>query len=481
MNVRYDVELLKKRLGYLEDNLAEAKRRLAELEAHCTAETVGETSRQAGQVKHPGEIVGVIAVAGAGVAGAGAVAGAAGAKKRPATIPTPLPPIQPQPLQPLQPPPQPQPQPPPLPLPMPVPPMPVPPFSPLPAFVPAPAPMTEEPPPLPFSPFSSPAPSPSPRPPLYSSPAPAPASSPAPSPSSVPSPASSPRSPQFASPPSPPLPPSFSAFSEPAPRPAQPAWKPWLQALQLWPPSPDEENGGDGGTTSAEVRLGAWWTTRIGALLAVIGVAFFGAYISINTPPAVKFAELLFVSLGVTAGGLWLERKIPKFGAVVSGAGLALLYFCAFAAYALPAVKVINNPAVATGWQLLAALLMAAVAVWRRSSLVATMATILALASAVFAQARGLPDFALVTAALLAVAGVAFHRWKSWEGPSVVAMPGVYAVYALVWHGSWLPLVRGALPGGEWWGVEAAGAAGVAGGAGGGGGGGAGGPGGGWP
>ena len=41
----------------------------------------------------------------------------------------------------------------------------------------------------------------------------------------------------------------------------------WLERLQLWPPSADDGEG-------AEARLGAWWTTRIGMLLAVVGVVY---------------------------------------------------------------------------------------------------------------------------------------------------------------------------------------------------------------
>ncbi|WP_043585753.1 DUF2339 domain-containing protein [Geminisphaera colitermitum] len=226
-----------------------------------------------------------------------------------------------------------------------------------------------------------------------------------------------------------------------------PAWKPWLQKIHLWPPSAayagDAEGaGGRAGESNTEVRLAAWWTTRIGMALLVIGIVFLGVYFSVNANPVVKFTELLAVSVGVAAGGLWLERKIPKFGAVVFGGGLALLYFCAFAAHAIPAMRVIENPVAATGWQLAAALLMGGAALWRRSPVIATMATALAVASAVFAHTRGMPGFALVTVALLAVGGVVFHRWKRWEGPSVVAMPGAYAVYALVWHGSWLRELR---------------------------------------
>ncbi|HEY9247793.1 MAG TPA: DUF2339 domain-containing protein, partial [Rariglobus sp.] len=96
-----------------------------------------------------------------------------------------------------------------------------------------------------------------------------------------------------------------------------PEWKTWLQRLQLWPPEDGE---------SKEVRLGAWWATRLGTLLAVIGVVFFGVYVSLDTPHWVKFIELLAICAGVAVFGLWLERRIARFGAVMFAGGLALLY-----------------------------------------------------------------------------------------------------------------------------------------------------------
>ncbi len=223
---------------------------------------------------------------------------------------------------------------------------------------------------------------------------------------------------------------------------SEPDWRDWLRSLQLWPPA---------GEGSAEVRLGAWWATRIGALLAVIGVVFFGVYVSVGTPPWVKFVELLAVALGVTAGGFWLERRLERFGAVVAAGGLALIYFCAFAAHAVPAVRVVESPVAAGGWQLAAVGLILGAALWRRSSAVATLAVGLGAATAFFALTGGFSGFALFTVGLLAVVAVAFARLRGWEAPSVLALPAVHAVYLSVWADQWRggeAVPAGGLP---WW------------------------------
>ena len=212
----------------------------------------------------------------------------------------------------------------------------------------------------------------------------------------------------------------------------------WLQHLQLWPPA---------GENNTEVRLGAWWATRIGALLAVIGVVFFGVYISLDTPPWVKLAELAVIALGVSALGLWLERKVEAFGAVVFAGGLSLGYFTAFAAYVLPAVKVIDRVWVATVWQIIAVTVLVAASLWRRSSMIATLALALGFVTAVFSRNGGLSEFAVLTAGLLGLVAVALRRTKKWEGPSVVAMPSAYMTFGLVWQGA---LQRDAVPASAW-------------------------------
>jgi len=215
----------------------------------------------------------------------------------------------------------------------------------------------------------------------------------------------------------------------PAAAPAGPApLRAWLQQLQLWPPS---------GEDNAEVRLGAWWATRVGALLAVIGVVFFGVYVSLNTPAWVKFIELAAIALGVTASGLWLTRKFETFGGVVFAGGLALGYFTTYAGYALPAVKVIDNVWVAAGCQIAAVAALVVAALWRRSPAIATLAVGLGFVTAVFSRNGGLPEFALLAAGLLGAVAVGLRRRKGWEAPSVVAMPSAYGLVALVWHGAW--------------------------------------------
>lgn len=194
-----------------------------------------------------------------------------------------------------------------------------------------------------------------------------------------------------------------------------------LQQFQLWPPS---------GESNAEVRLGAWWSTRVGALLAVIGVVFFGIYVSLHTPPWVKLVELLAVVAGVSGLGLWLERRVPKFGAVIFGGGLALLYFSAYAAYAVPALRVLEEPWQAVTAQLVAVAVVFAASLWRRSPVVATMAVALGYTAGWFSFSCGLGMLALGMATVLAVGAAGLRLARGWEAPVALAMPLAYAIFA---------------------------------------------------
>jgi len=202
----------------------------------------------------------------------------------------------------------------------------------------------------------------------------------------------------------------------------------FLHAVHLLPPA-----GGESG----EVQLGAWWATRIGALLVVLAVVFFGVYVSIGTPPWVKLAELAAVSAGVALTGRWLEHRIGRFGSVILGGGLALVFFTAFAAYAIPAVKVTDSLLVAAGLQAAAVLFVFGVSVARGSKTVATMATLLGFASAFFSIAEGFDDFAVFGALALAGAGVGLRRWKGWAPPVLFAVVLTYAILAVVSVSIW--------------------------------------------
>ncbi len=202
--------------------------------------------------------------------------------------------------------------------------------------------------------------------------------------------------------------------------------RPWLERLQVWPPS---------GGGSTEVQLGAWWATRLGILFAVIGAVFFGVYVSLNTPPWIKLIELTAVAAGVTGLGAWMERKTPRFGQVVFAGGLALLFFTAMAAYTVPAVKVLDNRLVAALWQMVVTAGIGAVA-WRRNSQpVATMAVVLGYVAAWFSFSGGLQLFAMTAALGLAATAVVWKRWLGWSTPSIVALGGYWAIYGTLLTG----------------------------------------------
>ncbi|HYP15794.1 MAG TPA: DUF2339 domain-containing protein, partial [Opitutus sp.] len=224
------------------------------------------------------------------------------------------------------------------------------------------------------------------------------------------------------------LPPVLPALANPPPLvaalpPRENPLREWLEPLQLWPPSGDENR---------ETRLAAWWTTRLGAALAVIGIAFFAAYVSRNTSAWVRMLELLGLTTVFLAAGFWTERRLPKFGAVVVGAGLALVYFCAFAAFALPAVKVIESPSVAFGWQLAAVALVFAASWWRNSAVTAAMAVVLGYVAAVFSLRHGAELPALAASLLLNAAAVALRWTRRWEAPSALAVPLAWLLFLSV-------------------------------------------------
>ncbi|MEZ5278027.1 MAG: DUF2339 domain-containing protein [Opitutaceae bacterium] len=223
-----------------------------------------------------------------------------------------------------------------------------------------------------------------------------------------------------AAPPAPAATPPYTPVKLPVAKPATPsAAAKALRALHLLPPAQG----------SGEVNLVAWWTTRIGMLLAVIGVVFFGVYVSVNTPPWVKLTELVVVSIGIALAGVHFEKRLPKFGAVLLGGGLALVYFAALAAYAVPAVKVTDNLAVATFLQLGAIALIFTVALKRQSSTVATMATLLGFVSIFLSIEVGFDDYAILGTLGLTAFSVVLKRWKGWALPIGVAAVLQYAVY----------------------------------------------------
>jgi hypothetical protein len=214
----------------------------------------------------------------------------------------------------------------------------------------------------------------------------------------------------------------------------------WLEGIGLWPPR---------GEANTEARLGAWWATRLGALLAVIGVVFFAVYVSRNTPPVVKLAQLVVVAAGALVAGLRFERRVPRFGHVITGAGLALLYFASFAAYVVPATRVIAAPPTAVAVQLGAVAAVLGFAAWRRSEGTAALAVGLGFVTVAFSVIKDLETVSLWAVLALAAGAVALGFRPGWRSPAVLALPLAYFGYVAhgtsAWSGLHPPVTMAAL------------------------------------
>jgi hypothetical protein len=198
-------------------------------------------------------------------------------------------------------------------------------------------------------------------------------------------------------------------------------WREILKRMHLLPPS---KSGADG---TAESQLAAWWVIRIGLVLLIIAAVFFGIHVSQHTPPWLRVGTLVLVSLGTIGLGARMRDRLEGFGRAIIGGGFALLYFTAFAAFALPATKIITAPAAGVLAQLAALVAAIGWAMWRRDQTVATLTVFLGLVSCGFSHSHDLDRFASVGLVLLAATGSFLFASRGWLTPFITALVGTWA------------------------------------------------------
>ncbi|MGD7652471.1 MAG: DUF2339 domain-containing protein, partial [Verrucomicrobiales bacterium] len=287
-----------------------------------------------------------------------------------------------------------------------------------------------------------PAPQPVPEPTAHTAPATPPTPAPAvlarePQPETSPTnPAATPATP---SPKPPPIPASRPAPA-PAPAPATPSrlsripWRDILKQLHLLPPTRAGE--------TAESHLAAWWATRIGLILLIIAAVFFGIHVSLRTPPWLRVVTLTAVAAGTIWLGARLKGELRNFGRAITAGGFALLYVTAFAAFALPATKVITSPAAGVLAQLAALAIALAGSLWKRDQVIATLTVILGFVSVVFSHSHGLDHFTLTGTLLLAATGSAFLAARGWLTTFISSLACAWA--ALTWFSIFDRIIRDA-------------------------------------
>lgn len=209
-------------------------------------------------------------------------------------------------------------------------------------------------------------------------------------------------------------------------------WRDILGRMHLLPPGKSEAG------ETAESQLAAWWVIRIGLVLLIIAAVFFGIYVSQHTPAWLRVLTLGLVSLGTIGLGSRLKDKLEGFGRAIIGGGFALLYFTAFAAFALPATKIIDSPAVGTLVQFSALVAAIIWSLWKKDQTVATLTLFLGYVSCGFSHSHDLDRFATVGLLLLAATGAFLFATRAWLTPFITALAGSWAGFGLFSLLDWL-------------------------------------------
>ncbi len=232
------------------------------------------------------------------------------------------------------------------------------------------------------------------------------------------------------------MPPPFILRQQPASfASAEPAAEPAYATTQNDPP-PNSESSAPPEKASFEMRLGTFWLVRVGIVMLLTGLAFFANYAYHNIVgklgPAGKIS-LLYVASGILLGaGAWWQRRAAKdslknYAQVLFAGGLAAVYFTTYAAHHIPPLRIIESALLDGTLLLLWAGVIAWIADWRKSEVMALFAVGLAFYSSVITRVG---DFTLYSNLILTVAAVVFLVRNRWAKLSFAGLITSYVGYA---------------------------------------------------
>ncbi len=183
--------------------------------------------------------------------------------------------------------------------------------------------------------------------------------------------------------------------------------------------------------SSFEMRLGTYWFVRIGAVLVLTGLVFFGNLAYQKLGPAGKVGLLYLASSLLLGAGAWWQRKAAKeslqnYAQVLFAGGLAAVYFTTYAAHHFPNLRVIVSPTLDGALLLAWAGFMVWISDRKKSELLAMFSVGLAYYSAVITRVG---TFTLWSNLVLASAAVFFLIRNRWAALSTVSLAATYASY----------------------------------------------------
>jgi uncharacterized membrane protein len=187
--------------------------------------------------------------------------------------------------------------------------------------------------------------------------------------------------------------------------------------------------------SSFEMRLGTYWLVRIGIVMLLTGLVFFGNYAYENfiglLGPTGKVLLLYAASAVLLGFGAWWQRKTAKeslknYAQVLFAGGLAAVYFTTYAAHHIQQLCIINS-ALLDGALLLAwAGFMTWIADRKKSEVLALFAVGLAYYTSVITRVG---SFTLYSNLVLTLAAVFFLVRNRWAVLSLASLVATYAAY----------------------------------------------------
>ncbi len=183
-----------------------------------------------------------------------------------------------------------------------------------------------------------------------------------------------------------------------------------------------------------ELRVGTYWMARIGIVILLTGLVFLGNYAYHRIVPLLgatgKLSLLALAGVALGGVGAWLERSresMRNYGRVLLAGGAATLYYTAYAAHYVDALRVIQSPVLGGGLLLT----MAGGFIWwadrKRSEALAVPAVLLAYYTSAINAIGG---FTLFSNLLLTTAAVFFLVRRRWTRLTYVSVAATYGSYA---------------------------------------------------
>ncbi|HOX59318.1 MAG TPA: DUF2339 domain-containing protein [Candidatus Paceibacterota bacterium] len=187
---------------------------------------------------------------------------------------------------------------------------------------------------------------------------------------------------------------------------------------------------------SFEMRLGTYWLVRVGIVMVLTALVFFGnlAYQNFISQlgPGGKVALLYLASAALLLAGGWWQRRAVKeslknYAQVLFAGGLAAVYFTTYAAHHIERLRIIASPGLDGGLLLAWAAFMVWIADGKKSEVLALFAVGLAYYTSIITRVG---YFTLYSNLVLTAAAVFFLVRNRWATLTFASLAATYTAYA---------------------------------------------------